>query len=444
MAFTRSPQRATNPAYKKVFKYKLSLFFWLLQGALNGLQTQHIKKFLNINYFFLQKSCPIIMSAYKSHKTSLIINQSKIDTIRSILESLPQGTIAERSKHTLYQNVYYHLIENEAPDDVYVFEFFQENYKRFKKKESKSINLLSIPTKLRNILMGSHCNIDVVNCHPSIILGIINKHHLLVKHNYLKQYVENRADLCKELNLTKAEIKKTIMKPIYGGSNSGATGILKEINDQIKNIVNFLYGYLLNNDSDFSKIYYNFITSNKKKNYNIEGKVFSMYIQYLETKILNCLLEDTSMYKGVLPLHDGILIQTTEFLALKQTIPMLQKNIKEKTGFPLLLSFSSSSDPADDPQDPPHNIEEVTEVETINKISPEILEFGFSPDTEHETSKVEVYDNNEFSFETRPESDGISKIFDTKEQFIKALIVLINSFIIKDCTNQIFVKHDHL
>jgi len=67
-AFTRSPQRPTNPAYKKVFKYKLPLFFWLLQGALNVLQTQHIKKFLNINF-------PIALWAYYMYMKTITRKQ---------------------------------------------------------------------------------------------------------------------------------------------------------------------------------------------------------------------------------------------------------------------------------------------------------------------------------------------------------------------------------
>lgn len=122
-------------------------------------------------------------------------------------------------------------------DEKCVFSFLQDPHARLKKITTDRINFLSIPVKYRNIILGNHLNIDVISCHPNIILNILRLREASIDFNFLSMYVKDRNRLCNDFNLSKKDLKIAIFKPLYGGSLKNLKGELLKIAQQIQNIM---------------------------------------------------------------------------------------------------------------------------------------------------------------------------------------------------------------
>ena len=143
----------------------------------------------------------------------LRIQNYKIDIVKNYRDTILGDAQADKAKRTLLSNVYNYLVANQADNSEFEFGFVQEPFSRLKKLSlgtHKDINLLSLSTDVRNTLLGDHTNIDLVNCHPTIVLCLLEKFEIKVQHDYLRLYVFNRTKLCADLNLTKDQLKQAI------------------------------------------------------------------------------------------------------------------------------------------------------------------------------------------------------------------------------------------
>ena len=84
-----------------------------------------------------------------------------------------------------------------------------------------SLGLFSIRREIRHTLAReNYIDIDVENCHPVILSQICE--HNNIEHKYLKRYIDNRADLLKEVitsyNVTRDQAKVLYLQLLYFGS----------------------------------------------------------------------------------------------------------------------------------------------------------------------------------------------------------------------------------
>ena len=96
-----------------------------------------------------------------------------------------------------------------------------QNYKKnkgitkvkYNKKDSAGIlrdygeGVQNMPTKFRGLICKHMTDVDMVNCHPIILLNLCERHNILCP--YLKNYCEHRAE-CLDKHTTKTLIMKNM------------------------------------------------------------------------------------------------------------------------------------------------------------------------------------------------------------------------------------------
>jgi hypothetical protein len=162
----------------------------------------------------------------------------------------------------------------------------------------QSLSLYSIRRELRQTMAKEYYeDIDIENCHPSILLQICEANNIPCK--YLKRYVKNRSEIISEVmqvfNVDRETTKKLFIRLMYIGSFKKW---LKENNkEEMDNSICKYIKKFKNEMNEISKI----ITENNKKlkyeieehkkengddDYNINSTCLSYYLQEYECIIL--------------------------------------------------------------------------------------------------------------------------------------------------------------
>ena len=95
------------------------------------------------------------------------------------------------------------------------------DYGRFYTVDTSMCSASPMPSSARTVLFGAtERDIDIVACHQSILLMLLEKHYPDDAESYrlLKQYVESRDDLLKQFNVPKGVAKQLFNIIVYGGS----------------------------------------------------------------------------------------------------------------------------------------------------------------------------------------------------------------------------------
>jgi len=150
---------------------------------------------------------------------------------------------------------------------------------------------LNIRREIRHTIFDNYTDIDIENCHPIILDNILDYHK--IEHPLLKKYINNRNDYLNEVkqfhNVDRDKSKTLFLILMYGGSydnwikkNSNNNNKLNFIDDFQKEIIQY-QKLIADNNPELFKI----IKNKKNKNdYNINGKLCSIYLQEKECLLL--------------------------------------------------------------------------------------------------------------------------------------------------------------
>ncbi len=88
---------------------------------------------------------------------------------------------------------------------------------------AQSVSLQNIPREFRGVIGANYHDIDMVNCHLSILLQYCKKN--VIKSDALKYYVDNRNEVVEknmtDYGLEKGDVKQLFLSVMNGGKRDG-------------------------------------------------------------------------------------------------------------------------------------------------------------------------------------------------------------------------------
>ena len=195
--------------------------------------------------------------------------------------------------------------------------------------------LTYLKKEIRNSIMPKNVkDIDMVNCHPTILLYLCKKNNVVC--DILENYVENRNSILESFGDNKKAVKEIFLTILNGGfkkiysDDSKINNYLKLFEKEIIEIQNYFY----QNDKRYFE-----------ENYNYMGKNLSRIILDIENQILQIMI-DYFVLKRVKIFtleYDGLKIYTTN-KSKHFSINELEKIILDKTGINMKLAFKNIED----------------------------------------------------------------------------------------------------
>ena len=174
--------------------------------------------------------------------------------------------------------------------------------------------LQQIPSKFRGLLcQGISTDIDIVNCHPTIVLNLCRQHD--IECPYLTKYCTDRKTIIDSGKITKQDVNKLLNKETM---TKGLTGWGVALDGEIKIIQKELakhYPHILKSADDKTK-------KNKL------GTFMSYLCQSIETKIIEDIVS-VCPYKISVLMFDGFLV---DGIVPDEYITGLSDYVKEKFG----------------------------------------------------------------------------------------------------------------
>jgi hypothetical protein len=189
------------------------------------------------------------------------------------------------------------------------------------------ISLGTMKREIRHTLVHKkYTDVDIVNCHPVILLCICLVYGIPCKH--LEKYVMNRDAylnrVMKTYGVERHVAKNLFIRLMYlGGFNAWSMDngidktILPELSDyqvELKNIAR----HITDNNPDIVDFVRKNKTENGEINYYLESSVLATYLQewecrLLETIVKYCMENDIIRDNTFTPCHDGLLLERAYF-----------------------------------------------------------------------------------------------------------------------------------
>ena len=189
--------------------------------------------------------------------------------------------------------------------------------------------------EIRNSIIPKNIkDIDMINCHPVILLSLCQKNELAC--NILKNYVENRDFILDSFSNDRKEVKEMFLTILNGG--------FKDVYSDDNRIDNYLK--LL--EKEIIKIQKYLYTKDKRyfeKDFNYMGKNLSRIILDLENQILQIMINyfvSKNVFIFTLE-YDGLKIYSdnkSKYFSINE----LERLILEKTKINMKLSFKNIED----------------------------------------------------------------------------------------------------
>lgn len=183
----------------------------------------------------------------------------------------------------------------------------------------RGLSLQSLPREIRHTISNElYVDIDIVNCHPNLLIQYAEKNNLRCK--YIKLYSDNREDFFKkfknECNLDRDYIKKSILAILNG---SPGKSILKKTNNnrlfkKLIKEVEAIHTYIYDNEKEYRKIGDKNALQKQKNGgfYNPKGSTCNVMLCDIENKILNCMInylqENQYINNDVVLVFDGFMM----------------------------------------------------------------------------------------------------------------------------------------
>ncbi len=205
-----------------------------------------------------------------------------------------------------------------------------------------------------------YTDIDIVNCHPTLIVQYARKHFNLDM-PYLQKYVDNRQDffnkMYEEHDLEESIVKNSIIIILYNGAiKINHRDSVDFVNNntipkdmlEMKNEMKHLYK-LIKNTNNHTELHKYLVTQDK----NIQGSFLAYIIQTEERYCLEAMLQiledndkqvdvlsyDGCMTRGINNISDSLLKETEEFILSK-----IGYNVKLKIKQMIPIKFDEEDD----------------------------------------------------------------------------------------------------
>ena len=197
-------------------------------------------------------------------------------------------------------------------------------------------NCLSyLKKEIRNSIMPKNIkDIDMINSHPVILLNLCQKNKVVC--NILKNYIENRNIILDSFGDNRKSVKKMYLTILNGGfknkysEDHRINNYLKLLENEVIKIQEYFYS----KDKRYFEKDYNYLGKNLSKIIlDVENQILQVMINYFISKRVNIFTLE----------YDGLKIYSDD-KSKHFSINNLQKNILEKTGINMKLSFKDIID----------------------------------------------------------------------------------------------------
>ena len=153
-----------------------------------------------------------------------------------------------------------------------------KNLKNMGRLFAQSASLQNLPREFRGAIGGNYHDIDMVNCHPSLLLQYCKKND--IKCNNLEHYVNNRDEVINKImndyQLNKGDVKQLFLSVMNGGKREGITDtFFAKFKIECERIHTFITS--LN-----QKLYKDVC---KRKEFNVKGSLTNIILCTLENDI---------------------------------------------------------------------------------------------------------------------------------------------------------------
>ena len=248
----------------------------------------------------------------------------------------------EKLKYILDDNNFTEEVNNLAKNYYDSLDEFGRKRVSYKQKINNKNRYYAIGSALtylkkeikNNIIPKNIKDIDMINCHPVILLNLCKKNNIIC--DVLKNYVENRDLILNSFGDNKKTVKETFLTILNGG--------FKKIYSDDNKINNYLKSF----EKEIIEIQNYFYVKDKRyfeENYNYKGKNLSRIILDIENQILQIMIDYFVLKRAkIFNLeYDGLKFYTnnkTKHFSINE----LEKIILDKTGINMKLSFKNIED----------------------------------------------------------------------------------------------------
>jgi hypothetical protein len=373
----------------------------------------------------------------------LLINKPLLDSYISKIPPVNKGVITKLQK--LARLVQLYNFDNHHRVEV-SFNFIKVFKGRFKKANTDIYNFMSMERILRNAVLGSHFEIDIENCHPTLLLHLFKKYQI-VNNNYLDKYISNKVLLAQELEVPLSDLKTSIISlfnrdTIPVGLNKNLLAISNEIHSNIMELHNILF-----NEQSSSYHFHLEAVMASHHLYNIKGKVMARYLQEIESNILVNMITLLPHYSHLLPLHDGIIVQSEDLITPLQIL-FLQKQLFLKVGLNIVLKVKQELPITNSLLElPPQDLE--VELPNIDFKESDFEESDSEESSSEESGLDLGFGDTSIKLDLPTRSLELSNCIISKtntvskdmEEFINSSIDYIKGVVIKDLNGLVWVKN---
>ena len=246
------------------------------------------------------------------------------------------GSMYENELHQLKS--FYKLIKKGSIDVLYNLSK-RNNFGRV--YPYKSLGAVGLRREIRHTLYNdNYIDIDVVNCHPVLLLQICKNNNIY--HKYLKKYVTNRKiyldEIISEYNVTRDAAKSLFIQLLYFGGfdswfkannigNHKPTKFMIKFKQELAEIGE----YIINANPDISK-------SISKDKSTSKGSIVSFVLQEYECQILEvvylyCIKHEYITNNNASLCYDGLMIPKENYKL--ELLHELEAEVYNRTGFKL-------------------------------------------------------------------------------------------------------------
>ena len=204
-----------------------------------------------------------------------------------------------------------------------------KNLKNMGRLFAQSASLQNLPREFRGAIGGNYHDIDMVNCHPSLLLQYCKKND--IKCDNLEYYVDNRDKVVEKImndyQMNKGDVKQLFLSVMNGGKRDGITDpFFTKFKTECERIHTFIASLNPKLHKDVCK----------RKEFNVNGSLTNIILCTLENEILLYAVQYlmSKGYKVDVLVFDGCMIRKEEDKEITENLLNgLNGYVLEKTGY---------------------------------------------------------------------------------------------------------------
>ena len=250
-------------------------------------------------------------------------------------------------------------------------------------RQYSTLTLQKLSKDMRGYLSGSfYSDIDIENAGPSIVLNLFKRYG--IRDKFLEEYVADRDASLKKYDL---EDKISLISII----NTARIDPSREMPIKITHAK--IYNQLLPQlKKDNPEVFERIAKFQEKRDtsYNKQGKIFSIFYQYVENSVLKVVIEfieKEGLTIGTL-LFDGLLVEKSKRINQK-LLNKLQAFVEQKTGLDVIFRTKSTASKWQPKDQEEPDISERTDVSFLGKPNSDFNEYERGDHTAPANVKIE-------------------------------------------------------